>query len=35
VMIKGGGAFCLDQVLYHHVSDQNGVALGAGTERGQ
>jgi putative oxidoreductase len=35
VMIKGGGAFSLDQVLYQHVSTQNGVTLGAGTERGQ
>ena len=35
VMIKGGGAFSLDQVLYQHVSGQNGVALGAGTGRGQ
>ena len=35
VMIKGGGAFSLDQVLYQHVSDQNGVALGDGTGRGQ
>ena len=35
VMIKGGGAFSLDQVLHQHVSDQNGVALGAGTGRGQ
>jgi len=35
VMIKGGGAFSLDQVLYQHVSDQNGVALGEGTGRGQ
>ena len=35
VMIKGGGAFSLDQVLYHHIFTQNGVTLGAGTERGQ
>jgi putative oxidoreductase len=35
VMIKGAGAFSLDQVLYHHVFAQNGVALGAGTGRGQ
>jgi putative oxidoreductase len=35
VMIKGAGAFSLDQVLYKHVSTQNGVTLGAGTERGQ
>src|SRR6202166_650359 len=35
VVIKGGGAFSLDQVLYQHVSTQNGVTLGAGTEGGQ
>ena len=35
VMIRGAGAFSLDQVLYHYVSTQNGVALGAGTARGQ
>jgi putative oxidoreductase len=35
VMIKGGGALSLDQVLYQHVSAKNGVALGAGTGRGQ
>jgi putative oxidoreductase len=35
VMIRGAGAFSLDQVLYQHVSTQNGVALGAGTARGQ
>jgi len=35
VMIKGAGAFSLDQVLYQHISDQNGVSLGAGTERGK
>ena len=35
VMIKGAGAFSLDQVLYQHVFSQNGVTLGAGTERGQ
>jgi putative oxidoreductase len=35
VMIKGAGAFSLDQVLYQHVSTQNGVTLGAGTERGR
>jgi putative oxidoreductase len=35
VIIKGGGAFSLDQVLYQQVSAQNGVALGAGTERGK
>src|SRR5258707_7937888 len=35
VMIKGAGAFSLDQFLYQHVSTQNGVSLGAGTERGK
>ena len=35
VIIKGGGAFSLDHVLYQQVSAQNGVALGAGTGRGQ
>jgi|ERR1700730_13923073 len=35
VMIRGAGAFSLDQVLYQHVSTQNGVTLGAGTEKGQ
>jgi putative oxidoreductase len=35
VIIKGAGAFSLDQILYQHVSTQNGVALGAGTEKGQ
>ena len=35
VMVKGAGAFSLDQVLYQHISDQNGVSLGAGTERGK
>ena len=35
VMIKGAGAFSLDQILYQHVSTQNGVAFGGGTERGQ
>src|SRR5260370_27161455 len=35
VIIKGAGAFSLDQVLYQHISDQNGVSLGAGTGRGQ
>ncbi len=35
VMIKGGGAFSLDQVLYQHIFTQNGVALGVGTGRGQ
>ena len=35
IMIKGGGAFSLDQILYQHVSAQNGVALGAQTGRGK
>jgi putative oxidoreductase len=35
VMIKGAGAFSLDQVLYQHVSAQSRVALEAGTRRGQ
>jgi len=35
VIIKGAGAFSLDQVLYQHVFTQNGVTLGVGTERGQ
>ena len=35
VIIKGGGAFSLDKVLYQQVSAQNGVALGAGAGRGQ
>jgi putative oxidoreductase len=35
VMIKGAGAFSLDQVLYQHFSTQNGVAFRGGTERGQ
>ena len=35
VIIKGGGAFSLDKVLYQQVSAQNGVALGAEAGRGQ
>src|SRR6195256_2183760 len=35
VMIRGAGAFSLDQVLYQHISNQNGVSLGAGPERGK
>ncbi|HET6142329.1 MAG TPA: DoxX family protein [Candidatus Acidoferrales bacterium] len=35
VMIKGGGPSSLDQVLQQHISNQKGVTLGAGTERGQ
>ncbi len=35
VIIKGAGSFSLDQIVYEHVSTQNRVTLGAGTERGQ
>jgi putative oxidoreductase len=35
VIVKGAGAFSLDQVLYQHVSAQNRTALGAGTWKGQ
>ena len=35
VVLKGAGAFSLDQVLQQHIFTQNGVTLGAGTERGQ
>jgi putative oxidoreductase len=35
IIIKGAGAFSLDQVLYQHISNQNGIASGGGTERGQ
>ena len=35
VVVKGAGAFSLDQLLYQHVTTQNGVTLGAGTGRGQ
>ena len=35
VIIKGAGAFSLDQVLYQHVRNQDGVALRVGTGRGQ
>jgi putative oxidoreductase len=35
VIIKGAGAFSLDQVLYQHVSTQNRVALEVGARRGQ
>ena len=35
VMIKGGGAFSLDQVLYQHVPAHNGVTLGTAMERRQ
>jgi putative oxidoreductase len=34
VIIKGAGAFSLDQVLYQHVSSQNGVALELGAWKG-
>jgi len=35
VMIRGSGAFSLDQFLYQHAAPQIGVTLGAGTESGQ
>jgi putative oxidoreductase len=35
VMVKGAGAFSLDQALYQHVSAQNSVTVGTGTDRGQ
>ena len=35
VMIRGAGAFSLDQVLYQHVFAQNGIAAGAETGREQ
>lgn len=35
VMIKGAGAGSLDQVLYQHVSSQNGVGLDLGARKGQ
>jgi putative oxidoreductase len=35
VIIKGAGAFSVDQFLYKHVSAQNGAALEAGIGRGQ
>ncbi len=35
VMIKGAGALSLDQVVYQHVSTQNGVALTVGTGNGK
>jgi putative oxidoreductase len=35
VMIKGGGAFSLDQVLYQHVHPRNGITLGTAMERRQ
>ena len=33
VIVKGAGAFSLDQVLYQHVRNQDGVALRVGTGR--
>jgi putative oxidoreductase len=35
VMVKGGGALSLDQVMYQHIPDHNGVTLGTVMERGQ
>jgi putative oxidoreductase len=35
VMIKGAGAVSLDQVLYQHVSNENGVALELGAGKGK
>jgi len=35
VMIKGAGSFSLDQVLYQHVSTQNGITFGDGRDGGQ
>jgi putative oxidoreductase len=35
IIIKGAGTFSLDQVLYQHISNQNSIAIGGGTERGQ
>jgi putative oxidoreductase len=35
VIIKGAGAFSLDQVLYQHLSTQNGVAIAVRTGKGQ
>jgi len=35
VIIKGAGAFSVDQFLYKHVAAQNRAALEAGTGRGQ
>jgi putative oxidoreductase len=34
VIVKGGGAFSLDQVLYQHLPPENGVTLGTTVERG-
>src|SRR5580704_4527043 len=35
VMIKGAGAISLDEVLYQHVSNENGVALELGAGKGK
>lgn len=35
VMVKGGGAFSVDQILYQHLPTQNRVTAGTATERGQ
>jgi putative oxidoreductase len=35
VIIKGAGAFSLDQILYQHISTRNRAALEAGMGRGQ
>ena len=35
VMSKGAGAVSLDQVLYQHVSNQNGITLELGAGKGQ
>jgi putative oxidoreductase len=35
VMIKGAGAFSLDQLLYQHISNLNSVALASGAWKGQ
>jgi len=33
VIIKGAGAFSLDEAVYRHISNQSGVTLGTSTER--
>jgi putative oxidoreductase len=35
VMIKGGGAFSLDQILYQHVITQYGITFGTASETRQ
>lgn len=35
VIIRGAGALSVDQVLYQHISGQNGVALELGAGKGQ